>query len=94
MEIQQKDYNSLYYKQFIKKKMQEFIENLAEQFDETDIALLLPETVFKDLDEWSSLLALSVIAMADESYDVKLKGDDIRNAITIEDLYNIINSRK
>lgn len=74
--------------------MQEFIENLAEQFDETDIALLLPETVFKDLDEWSSLLALSVIAMADESYDVKLKGDDIRNAITIEDLYNIINSRK
>ena len=74
--------------------MQEFIENLAEQFDETDIALLLPETVFKDLDEWSSLLALSVIAMADESYDVKLKGDDISNAITIEDLYNIINSRK
>lgn len=74
--------------------MQEFIENLAEQFDETDIALLQPETVFKDLDEWSSLLALSVIAMADESYNVNLKGEDIRSAITIEDLYNIVNSRK
>ena len=74
--------------------MQEFIANLSEQFDETEPSVLNPQTVFKDLDEWSSLLALSVIAMADECYDVKLKGDDIRNADTIEDLYNIVNSRK
>lgn len=74
--------------------MQKFIENLAEQFDETKASELKPETFFKDLDEWSSLVALSVIAMCDESYDVNLKGDDIRNAVTIEDLYNIVNSRK
>jgi len=32
--------------------------------------------------------------MVDEEYGVALKGDDIRSANTIEDLYNIIKSKK
>jgi len=75
-------------------EMKTFLENFASQFDETDASLFTPSTVFKDLDEWNSLMALSIIAMADEEYSVKLKGDDIRNAITIEDLYNVVKSRK
>ena len=74
--------------------IQDFLKNFASQFDETDASLFTPSTVFKDLDEWNSLMALSIIAMADEEYSVKLKGDDIRNAITIEDLYNVVKSRK
>lgn len=74
--------------------MKTFLENFASQFDQTDASLFTPSTVFKDLDEWNSLMALSIIAMADEEYSVKLKGDDIRNAITIEDLYNVVKSRK
>lgn len=70
-----------------------FIEHFAEQFDDTDISELKPETVFKELDEWSSLIALSVIAMVDEEYDVTLKGDDIRNSNTIEDLFNVVKSK-
>jgi acyl carrier protein len=42
------------------------------------------------LEEWSSLIALSVIAMADEEYDVRLKGDDMRNANTVQDLYDVV----
>jgi len=75
-------------------EMKTFLENFASQFDQTDASLFTPSTVFKDLDEWNSLMALSIIAMADEEYSVKLKGDDIRNAITIEDLYNVVKSRK
>lgn len=71
-----------------------FLKNFAEQFDETDASVITDNTVFKDLKEWSSLLALSVIAMCDEEYDVKIKGDDIRNAVTVEDLYNIVINRK
>ena len=70
-----------------------FIDLLAEQFEETDRSLLTPATEFKQLKEWSSLIALSVIALADEEYDVALKGDDIRNAVTIEDLFNIIKNK-
>lgn len=74
-------------------EIKEFIENFAEQFEDTDASEITATTEFKNLDEWSSLIALSVIAMADEEYDVTLKGDDIRNAVTVEDLFNIVKSR-
>ena len=74
-------------------EIKNFIDLLAEQFEETDRGLLTPETEFKNLEEWSSLLALSVIALADEECDVALKGDDIRNATTIEDLFNTIKNK-
>lgn len=70
-----------------------FIENFADQFDETDASEFTLGTNFKELDEWSSLLALSIIAMVDEEYDVTLKGDDIRNSTTIEDLFNLVASK-
>ena len=75
-------------------ELQEFIKNFANQFEETDSSVFTKDTIFKDLDEWSSLIALSIIAMVDEEYGVALKGDDIRSANTIEDLYNIIKSKK
>lgn len=75
------------------KSLEEFVALFAEQFDETDISELKPETKFKELDEWSSLIALSVIAMVDEEYDVTIKGDDIRNSKTVEDLFNTVKSR-
>ena len=71
-------------------ELKDFIENFAEQFDETDASEIKAETVFKELEEWSSLIALSVIAMVDEEYDVTIKGDDIRNANTVEDLFNAV----
>lgn len=74
-------------------EIKEFVEHFAEQFDDTDVSEFKPETRFRDLDEWSSLIGLSVIAMVDEEYDVTLKGDDVKNSNTIEDLYNIVKSR-
>lgn len=71
-------------------EIKEFIENFAAQFDETDADVFVAETKFKELDEWSSLMALSIIAMVDDEYDVAIKGDDIRNSQTIEDLFNIV----
>lgn len=70
-----------------------FIQNFAEQFDETDAAQFTASTEFKSLDEWSSLTALSIIAMVDEEYNITIKGDDIRNSNTIEDLYKAVSSK-
>ena len=74
-------------------ELKDFIENFAAQFDDTDASEFKAETVFKELDEWSSLIALSVIAMVDEEYDVTIKGDDIRNSNTIEDLFNAVKAK-
>ena len=73
--------------------IKDFIANFATQFDDTEESVFTAETKFRELDEWSSLIALSIIAMIDEEYDVTLKGDDIRNASTIEDLFNTVKSK-
>ncbi len=75
-------------------EINEFIDNLAAQFDDTSADQIKPETVFRDLAEWSSLIALSVIAMADEEYGVTLKGDDIKSATTVQDLFNAVVAKK
>ena len=75
------------------KSLEEFVELFAEQFDDTDASEITATTVFHDLDEWSSLIGLSVIAMVDEEFDVTLKGDDIRNSVTVEDLYNAVKAK-
>ena len=74
-------------------ELETFIENFADQFDDTDPSEIKAETVFKELDEWSSLIALSVIAMVDEEYEITIKGDDIRNASTVEDLFNAVKAK-
>lgn len=74
-------------------ELNDFIEKFAEQFDDTDASEFKADTEFKALDEWSSLTALSIIAMVDEEYDITIKGDDIRNADTIEDLFNAVKNR-
>lgn len=74
-------------------EIKEFVENFAAQFDETDASVFTAETRFRDLEEWSSLISLSIIAMVDEEYDVTLKGDDIKNAETIEDLFKTVQSK-
>lgn len=73
--------------------IKEFINNFADQFDDLDASVLTPETEFKALEDWNSLVALSVIAMIDEEYDVTLKGNDITGAKTIEDLFNTVQSK-
>lgn len=71
----------------------EFVKNFALQFDETGPELITLNTKFKDLDEWGSLTALSIIAMTDEEYGVRLTAEDIKNATTLLDIYALVQSR-
>lgn len=75
------------------KNLEEFVALFAEQFDDTDPSEITATTVFHDLDEYSSLIGLSLIAMVDEEFDVALKGDDVMNSVTVEDLYNRVISK-
>jgi len=74
--------------------LQEFVGKFAEQFDETDASEIKADTEFKKLVDWSSMVALSIIAMVDDEYSVAIKGDDIRKSTTIEDLFNIVKGKK
>lgn len=74
-------------------ELNEFVEKFAEQFDDTEPSEIKADTRFRDLDEWSSLVGLSVIAMVDEEFDVLLKGEDMRQANTPAELFEIVKSK-
>ena len=72
-------------------EIKEFIEKLADQFDDTELSELVPECKFKDLDEWSSLIALGIIAFVKTDYDIS--GTEIRSCETIKDLFDLVASK-
>lgn len=74
-------------------ELKDFIKKFAEAIEIDDASTLSGSTTFKELDEWSSLGALDIIAMVDEEYDVTLAGKDIRSAETIQDLFNLVESK-
>ncbi len=74
-------------------ELKTFVENFAAQFDDTEADVFTPETMFRDLDEWSSLVASSIIAMIDEEYEVIIKAADMQKANTIGELYEIVKTK-
>lgn len=74
-------------------EIKDFIQNFADQFEETEQDVFAPETNYRDLDEWSSLIGLSVLAMIDEEYDVQLKGEEMRGTKTIQELFDLVSSK-
>lgn len=70
-----------------------FIQNFADQFEDTDIDSFCETTKFRELEEWSSMIALSVMAMVDEEYDIQLKADEMRSAETIGQLFEIVKGK-
>ena len=74
-------------------KLEEFVQLFAEQFDDTPVEEFAPSTVYKNLEEWGSLVALSIISMIDEEFDKSVTGADLRKVNTIEELFDLINSK-
>lgn len=72
--------------------IQEFVVNFANQFDDTEMDVFAPETEFRSLEEWSSFLALAIMAMVMQEYGVALTADEMRNANTIQELYDVVSS--
>lgn len=74
-------------------ELNDFIKNFSEQFDDLDSVNLTVDTKFKELDDWSSLVALSLIAMVDEIYNITITGEDIRESSTVGDLFERIKNK-
>jgi len=71
-------------------ELQEFIKKFGEAIDVANIEDLSPETDFHELEEWSSLSVMVVIAFFDEVFDKQVGDEEIRQAVTIQDLYKLI----
>lgn len=74
-------------------EIKDFIENFANQFDDTEISELKADTTYRELEEWSSLTALNVLMMIDEEYGVALPADEMRQTKTVQELFDLIQSK-
>lgn len=75
-------------------ELQEFVKNFEAQFDEVEPGTMTPETEFQNVEEWSSLNALLIIAMINANYNVTLNGEEIKAATTVADVFNLVESKK
>jgi len=74
--------------------IQEFITIIEEEFDEVEIGSLSPSTSFRQMEGWSSMHALILIALVDNHFDVLLTGEELRNMDSIEDLFTFLETKK
>ena len=74
-------------------ELNEFIANFADQFDETDASEIQADTEFHEIDEWGSPTGMGVIAMVKTVYGKTITGKEIRECVTVEDLFNLVESK-
>lgn len=74
-------------------ELNDFIAAFADQFDDTDPSEITAATVFHDLDEWSSLIGMGVLALAKTQYGKAITGAELRSCVTVEDVFNLIKNK-
>jgi acyl carrier protein len=74
--------------------IQEFISIVEEEFDEVEKGTLEASTSFRQMEGWSSMHALILIALVDNHFDILLTGEELRGLDTIQDLYDLLASKK
>lgn len=70
----------------------EFIQIFKESFDEVEDNIA-PKTRYKELEHWTSMQALLLIAHLDDSINVILDAEDIKDTSTIEELFKVIQEK-
>lgn len=73
--------------------MKEFIENFANQWDETELEVFTPECEFHELEEWSSLTGLAILNMIAKKYEVNVVPAELKACVTIQDVYDLVQSK-
>lgn len=73
--------------------LDEFIKNFVVQFEDTDASEITADTDFTELDEWSSLTTISVIAMIKTEYNKSITGTEIRKCGTVKNLFDLVASK-
>ena len=73
--------------------IQEFIVKVEEEFEDLEKGILKPDSVIRDHFTWDSINALILIAHVNVEYGVVINAEDLVNAKTVQELYNIVDTR-
>jgi len=71
--------------------LEDFVQQIAAECSTAGKPLeLSPSTAFREIDNWSSMLALMVIVKITDQYGVILDEQDMKKQQSIEDLYKLV----
>lgn len=66
----------------------EFIQRVAEELEFEEVNLV-PETKFRDLEGWSSVSVMILVAFYDENFGKEINAATIKTCQTLQDLYDL-----
>jgi len=69
---------------------EEFVQEFIEALEIEDASLIQETTVFKDLEEWDSLAALSTISLIGDEFGVTINNKVLRSVDTLGELYDLV----
>ncbi len=67
-----------------------FIKNFEDAVEDVEVGTLDSGTAFRTLEQWDSLAVLTVIAMVDGEYDVRLKAKELKQVETLAELHTLV----
>ncbi|MEI6122638.1 MAG: acyl carrier protein [Bacteroidota bacterium] len=68
----------------------DFILKIENEFEDLEPGKMKPESRFREIFDWNSVNALTMIALVDSEYDVMLVAEDFQKSKTVQDLFNIV----
>ena len=74
--------------------MASFVEQFVVSVDFQNAVPVAGDTRLEDLPEWDSLAALGVIVMCDTEYGVTITGNDLKDCLTVGDIYGKVQAKK
>jgi len=74
-------------------EINEFIQNIENEIAGLESGTLAPDTDYRDIDQWSSMYALIIMAMIVIKYKVTLTGEDLKNTNTVRELFEYVKSK-
>ena len=73
--------------------IKDFIKKVEEEFEEIQPNSLSPSDVLTEKFTWDSINALIFLAHVNVEYDVEITADELIKSKTVQDLYDLVESK-
>jgi len=74
------------------RQLNDFMIELKVHFEDSDAAILLPDTILKNLESWDSLTKYSIIAFLQDEYNYQFSIENFDTYTTPRAIYVLLNT--
>ena len=71
----------------------DFLKTFASCFEDLTVENFSMDTEFQDMDDWTSMTAVLLIAKIEEVYNIEIETEEIRDCDTLQELFDLLSSK-